>query len=376
MTKLLKWVLTLLIIYAAYNFFFKDNDNNGINNQSLPLESKLNQESITSFIQTLTQELESLKSLFQNAQDILPDWNVEENTEEITKPELATPKDHPFSIYNISLGEDKQTVENSLGSPQRVTANEYGISWFTYHNNYQNFVMVGYDEDNKVAALYTNQDLIASNNGIKKGTNKEKVLETLGEPLTELKKGLVFYKMADDRDYEMFSLDDSYVTVFFDKHENNTVTALQIVSSSLEENRNEFYVEGTEELKEGFEYQLFDLTNASRLNNDLKPLTWDEAVRETARKHSIDMAENNYFSHTNLDGESPFDRMLNDGIRYSMAGENLAYGQNSSVFAHEGLMNSIGHRENILQKDFAALGVGVAFNDNAQPYYTENFLTK
>lgn len=376
MTKLLKWVLTLLIIYAAYTIFFKEHDNNSIDNQSVTLENNLNQESITSFIQTVTRELESLKSLFQNAQDILPDWNVENKTEEISKPELKTPKDYPFSIYNISLGDDKHTVETTLGTSQRVTANEYGISWFTYHSNYQNFVMVGYDDNNKVAALYTNQDLIASNNGIKKGTEKEKVLETLGEPLTELRKGLVFYKMAEDRDYEMFSLDDSYVTVFFDKHENNTVTAIQIVSSSLEENRNEFYVDGTEELKEGFEYQLFDLTNASRVNNHLKPLSWDEAVRETARKHSIDMAENNYFSHTNLDGESPFDRMLNDGIRYSMAGENLAYGQNSSVFAHEGLMNSIGHRENILQKDFASLGVGVAFNDNAQPYYTENFLTK
>ncbi|WP_400247913.1 CAP domain-containing protein [Niallia sp. JL1B1071] len=376
MTKLLKWVLTLLIIYAAYNFFFKDSENNGINTHSVALENSINQESITSFIQTLTRELESLKTLFQDAQDFLPDWNVEEKSEDVPKPELAIPKDSPFSIYNISLGDELQTVEKTLGTPQRVTANEYGISWYTYHNNYHNFVMVGYDDNNKVAALYTNQDLIASTNGIKKGTKKEQVLETLGAPLTELRKGMVFYKMAEDRDYEMFALNDSYVTVFFDKHENNTVTALQIVSSSLEENRKDFYVHGTENLKEGFEYQLFDLTNASRVNNNLKPLTWDEAVRATARKHSLDMAENNYFSHTNLEGESPFDRMLNDGIRYSMAGENLAYGQNSSVFAHEGLMNSMGHRENILQKDFASLGIGVAFNNDAQPYYTENFLTK
>lgn len=376
MTKLLKWVLTLLIIYAAYNFFIKEREDTAINTVSEEIENSINQESITSFIQTLTRELNGLKSIFQDAQDFLPDWNVEEHSEDIPKPELETPKDYPFSIYNISLGDEQQKVEKSLGAPQRVTENEYGISWFTYHNNYHNFVMIGYDDNNKVAALYTNQDLIASSYGIKKGTKKEQVLDILGEPLTELRKGLVSYKMAEDRDYEMFALEDSYVTVFFDKHENNTVTALQIISSSLEDNRKDFYVDGTENLKEGFEYQLFDLTNASRVNNNLNPLTWDEAVRETARKHSLDMAENNYFSHTNLEGESPFDRMLNDGIRYSMAGENLAYGQNSSVFAHEGLMNSMGHRENILQKDFASLGVGVAFNNDAQPYYTENFLTK
>jgi uncharacterized protein YkwD len=56
-----------------------------------------------------------------------------------------------------------------------------------------------------------------------------------------------------------------------------------------------------------------------------------------------------------------------------LAGENLAYGQFSSIFAHEGLMNSLGHRENILRKDYEYLGVGVAFNDESQPYYTENF---
>ncbi|MEK4907578.1 CAP domain-containing protein [Niallia sp. FSL M8-0099] len=380
MIRLLKWVITILLIYGAYNFYFKDNGHNAEESKpSSSMENRINQDSITSFFQSFTDEFENIKSFFKNAEDILPDWNIEgntEDTEEIDKPELVTPQDHPFSIHNISLGDDKKSVEKSLGSPKRETINEYGISWYAYHQNYHNFVMVGYDEHNQVEALYTNQDLIASTNGIKKGTKKEVVLKTLGKPLTEIRKGLVFYKMAEDRDYEVFRLDDSYVTVFFDKHENNSVTALQIVSSSLEENRKDFYVEGNENLKEGFEYQLFDLTNASRVNNHLKPLTWDEAVRDTARKHSLDMAENNYFSHTNLEGESPFDRMLNDGIRYTIAGENLAYGQNSSIFAHEGLMNSMGHRENILQKDFASLGVGVAFNNKSQPYYTENFVTE
>ncbi|MFK4997104.1 CAP domain-containing protein [Bacillus sp. N9] len=36
-------------------------------------------------------------------------------------------------------------------------------------------------------------------------------------------------------------------------------------------------------------------------------------------------------------------------------------------------MNSLGHRENILKPDYTFLGVGVAFNDESQPYYTENF---
>ena len=44
------------------------------------------------------------------------------------------------------------------------------------------------------------------------------------------------------------------------------------------------------------------------------------------------------------------------------------YGQVSSIYAHQGLMNSIGHRKNILNDTFKILGVGVDFNDEKQPF--------
>ncbi|MBM7601454.1 uncharacterized protein YkwD [Virgibacillus halotolerans] len=146
------------------------------------------------------------------------------------------------------------------------------------------------------------------------------------------------------------------------------------MDEDLEAEKDTLYTPGSEALKAGFEYQLFDLTNATRVNHDLPVLKWDENVRETARKHSSDMAENQFFSHTNLRGQSPFDRMEEDKVAFTSAGENLAYGQFSSVFAHQGLMNSLGHRENILHNSFTKLGIGVDFNDNNQPFYTENFL--
>ncbi len=68
--------------------------------------------------------------------------------------------------------------------------------------------------------------------------------------------------------------------------------------------------------------------------------------------------------------------MEEDNISFLAAGENLAAGQMSSIFAHEGLMNSLGHRENILQTQFESLGIGVAFDSESKPYFTENFLAK
>ncbi|MDT4089421.1 CAP domain-containing protein, partial [Staphylococcus aureus] len=117
--------------------------------------------------------------------------------------------------------------------------------------------------------------------------------------------------------------------------------------------------------------QNFDLVNAERKQHQLSTLKYSKQNSETARKHSKDMAKNHYFDHTNLKGQSPFDRLKKDGITFNSAGENLAYGQVSSIYAHQGLMNSIGHRKNILNDTFKILGVGVDFNDEKQPFWTE-----
>ncbi|OCA89034.1 CAP domain-containing protein [Pseudobacillus wudalianchiensis] len=321
-------------------------------------------EAITSLSATLQQFIHS------------SDTATEQEAAKVEKPDLIKPEAQAFSIHNIELSDSKEKVENMLGAPKRSSYNEYGVRWHTYHQDYQNFLMVAYDEHNKVAGLYTNQDLIASASGIKLGSPKETVLQKLGEPLSQMRKGLVYMKFQEKEDYDVFMMDNSYVTIFYDKHEQNTVTAIQIISKELEQEKSSFYAQGSAPLKEGFEYQLFDLTNAARVNHHLPVLKWDDQVKGTARKHSADMAKQHYFSHTNLRGQSPFDRMKADHVFFTSAGENLAYGQFSSIFAHEGLMNSLGHRENILRPEYRFLGVGVAFNEEAQPYFTENFFAK
>ncbi|WP_235822828.1 CAP domain-containing protein [Cytobacillus massiliigabonensis] len=296
-------------------------------------------------------------------------------TNQANKPNLTIPTEQVFSVHNIILGEQQSEVEKQIGKAKRVSLNEYGTEWHTYHNDYQNFLMVAYD-DNTVVGLYTNQDLITSSVGIENGSTKNDVHEKLGNPLDKIRKGMTYFQLEEDRDYDVYILDNNYVTIFYDKHEGYTVTSLQIITQELESNKKEFYSDASQQLKEGFEYQLFDLTNAARVNHHLNVLEWDNHVKETARKHSKDMAVNNYFSHTNLEGLSPFDRMSEDDIFFTFAGENLATGQFSSIFAHEGLMNSLGHRENILRPEYQYLGVGVAFNEDSHPYYTENFLRR
>ncbi|MCM3706081.1 CAP domain-containing protein [Cytobacillus firmus] len=289
------------------------------------------------------------------------------------KPVLEAPEEQTFSIHNIVIGDDKAEIEKNLGPSNRISENEYGTDWHAYHDHYQNFVMVAYDKQEKAAGIYTNQDLISSSKDIAYGTPKSSVAQQLGKPLDSMRKDLVIFQLEENRDYDLYELDGNYITIFYDKHRDNTVTSIQIISKSLEKQKNSFYANASSVLKEGFEWQLFDITNAERVTHGVPVLEWDDTVKGTARKHSSDMAENNYFDHTNLQGLSPFDRMQSDEVSFMLAGENLASGQFSSIFAHEGLMNSEGHRKNILRADYEFLGVGVAFNSKSQPYYTENF---
>lgn len=106
------------------------------------------------------------------------------------------------------------------------------------------------------------------------------------------------------------------------------------------------------------EEKMLNMVNEERKKQGLNELNSDPNLQELSRAYAKDMFERGYFSHYNPEGESPFDRMEKEGITYRAAGENLAYAPNVEV-AHTGLMNSPGHRANILSGDFGKVGIGV-----------------
>jgi uncharacterized protein YkwD len=106
------------------------------------------------------------------------------------------------------------------------------------------------------------------------------------------------------------------------------------------------------------EKQMLDLVNQERVANGLNPLAPDPELTEVARRHSADMFARGYFAHDTPENLSPFDRMHAANVRFTTAGENLALAPTIPV-AHSGLMNSPGHRANILRPQFGRLGIGV-----------------
>jgi uncharacterized YkwD family protein len=104
------------------------------------------------------------------------------------------------------------------------------------------------------------------------------------------------------------------------------------------------------------EQKMINLVNQERQRNGLKPLEVDYQLVQLARMKSQDMVDKNYFSHQSPTYGSPFDMMKNAGVRYRWAGENIA-GAGSVDRAHTSLMNSPGHRANILNTNFTHIGI-------------------
>lgn len=120
------------------------------------------------------------------------------------------------------------------------------------------------------------------------------------------------------------------------------------------------------------EQEMLQLVNVERAKAGIGPVVFDEALADVARAHSQDMFKRGYFSHYSPEGTSPFDRMSTAGIEFLYAGENLALAP-STPLAMQGLMNSPGHRANILNPNFKKLGVGVIDGGMYGKMYSQEF---
>lgn len=123
----------------------------------------------------------------------------------------------------------------------------------------------------------------------------------------------------------------------------------------------------------GEESKMVNLVNQERLSNALKPFSVNMQLVNLARMKSQDMVKNNYFGHTSPTYGSPFDMMNKAGVKYSTAGENLA-GAATTESAHQNLMNSPGHRANILNPSFNQIGIGIATGSVYGSIFTQMFI--
>ena len=99
------------------------------------------------------------------------------------------------------------------------------------------------------------------------------------------------------------------------------------------------------------------------------PLTLNAKLNQASQGHATDMATHNYFSHTSLDGTSPWTRITNTGYKYRYAAENIAAGYSTAALVMQGWLASPGHCRNIMNGNLKDLGVGYAYSATAKYHH-------
>ena len=231
-------------------------------------------------------------------------------------------------------------AESELGTPDESMTSVYGFTWKVYGTDtYEKFFAAGV-KNGKIVAL--------ASAGVGFEYNGYKAGQTLSVDL------------HDAGDY------------MIDKNDGNIIHGVFLVEKNLL-NESPYDLSGlTSESKINFHF-----TNAFRVYHKLKPYTWDENAADAARLHSADMATNNYFNHTGLDGRNMGDRMSAQGIKWMSCAENIHAGSSLGVKAYNNWVNSSGHRKNLLGS-CTHMGVGFAYNKNSEYkfYATQNFYSR
>lgn len=332
-------------------------------------------------------------------------WDLESATVFITKgltvatesPVVSSAvalKQENGEFLRISLGTTAGDVTAHLGMPQRVDPSPYGLYWWIYNKDLQNYLQVGI-KNQRVVALYTyGMPFTCSGIGLGDGQTELEQAFDLGHTVQFRYDGATFVISQTDRDLAenpLIKNGDGSAAIFFrDIHAGGQVVALFLSDTETllkrgglnwhcqfdshrppDISRPSLSSNQKDAVNTAAALQLLDLANSARLRRGIPPLSWHQGAAEVAKGHSLEMHAYNYFSHVSqVSSKSPFDRLREAGITLCYAGENIAFGQPDALSAHAGLMNSLGHREAILNRNFAYLGAGVVEN-----YYTQKFFT-
>ena len=124
----------------------------------------------------------------------------------------------------------------------------------------------------------------------------------------------------------------------------------------------------------------FDLMNKQRSSKGLTALVWSDEVAEVARLHSINMAEQKFFSHRGIDGSMVDDRAGVFGVNnWKAIGENIAFMRGydkPEKMVIEKWLDSSSHRKNMLSPAWVESAIGVAVSPDGSYYFTQVFMVR
>jgi len=120
--------------------------------------------------------------------------------------------------------------------------------------------------------------------------------------------------------------------------------------------------------------QVLQLVNLERAERDLPPVAMNPGLKAIAESYACHMIEQGYFGHHDPEtGDGPAERALADNYTFYAIGENLAAGQETPADVMKVWMESLAHREVILDPDWKEVGIAVRSGGAHSIYWVQEF---
>lgn len=334
----------------------------------------------------LSPRSDKFQEKWENKFSVVPQTEQEKAPEGEYEQQVAPWLEEQREAGTLKLGMSQQELVELLGQPVRMDPTPYGYTWWIFDQDWRKYIQVGI-RDGVVNTFYTNSTLWGWAElfpGMAKEAWEEhffiKPEVSMSHPL-----GIFTFTLTSEeqRERPLMIEGDAAIQLYVDLHNNEKISGIRVMDTLTLLMHKPYALKYIGELPElaqltekdwqaierANEQQVFTLVNIVRRQHGLSPLVWDEQVAYVARKHSADMFTHNYFDHDSPSHGDLKARLESQQVSFMLAGENIAWNYVDAPDAHEGWLNSPGHRQNILQEDFTHLGVGVV-----KKYYTQNFI--
>lgn len=310
-----------------------------------------------------------------------------ENVEFLDEGMLKIELENSPSILNLRLGATSKEVVQKFGQPSSKGMSAYGYEWWFYADDYKRYLQVGI-AGGEVVSIYTNND-VWQYQGTYPGMTAQALIDHMGieDPVvTDFDNVSLKIKQDSSQERYLHVMGDVALEWFIDLHDGGVssirVSKMPYILTQSSHAFNYSFFDGSKpdyspptltadqqlQVDETNSKMIYYLTNVSRVKRGLSVLTLEPRISSLSLSHSVDMQVNDFFDHTSPYTGSLGDRFKAWDIPFRSIMENIAYGQADGVYAHQGLMNSLGHRKNILHSAPTHIGVGSYFK-----YYTINF---